>query len=49
MGDWMTNQASNVTYLLDSGVPGIVYSGDKDFIVNWRGGEAWTHELKWSK
>ena len=45
----MTNQASNVTYLLDSGVPGIVYSGDKDFIVNWRGGEAWTHELKWSK
>lgn len=25
----------------------LVYSGDKDWICNWRGGEAWTHDTKW--
>jgi cathepsin A (carboxypeptidase C) len=25
----------------------LVYSGDKDFICNWRGGEAWTEATKW--
>jgi len=26
----------------------LVYSGDKDFVCNWRGGEAWTAATKWS-
>lgn len=26
----------------------LVYSGDKDFICNWRGGEAWTNAVNWS-
>ena len=26
----------------------LVYSGDKDFICNWRGGEAWTNAVEWS-
>ena len=26
----------------------LVYSGDKDWICNWRGGEAWTHEVEWN-
>merc|ERR1711976_880689 len=25
----------------------LVYSGDQDFICNWRGGEAWTNEAVW--
>lgn len=45
MGDWMNNYSKYVTYLLESGIRGLVYSGDKDFICNWRGGEAWTHAL----
>lgn len=45
LGDWMTNQAENVAYLINEGVNGLVYSGDKDFICNWRGGEAWTNKL----
>lgn len=45
LGDWMTNQAENVAYLVEEGVNGLVYSGDKDFVCNWRGGEAWTDFL----
>jgi len=26
----------------------LVYSGDKDFVCNWRGGEAWTNAVEWS-
>lgn len=26
----------------------LVYSGDKDFICNWRGGEAWTNKVDWN-
>ena len=25
-----------------------MYSGDKDFVCNWRGGEAWTNAVEWS-
>ena len=25
----------------------LVYSGDRDFICNWRGGEAWTNVVEW--
>lgn len=49
LGDWLENLSDKVAYLADSGVKVLVYSGDKDFICNWRGGEAWTNEVKWSK
>jgi cathepsin A (carboxypeptidase C) len=44
----MTNLSPKVTDILESGLDVLVYSGDKDFICNWRGGEAWTHEVNWS-
>lgn len=47
LGDWMVDFSAVVTYLLQSGVKGLVYSGDKDFVCNWRGGEAWTNALDW--
>jgi cathepsin A (carboxypeptidase C) len=49
LGDWVTNLQSSVTNLLSNGVKVLVYSGDKDWICNWRGGEAWTNSLQWSK
>jgi carboxypeptidase C (cathepsin A) len=49
LGDWMLNLAPKVTDILNDGsLDVLVYSGDKDFICNWRGGEAWTHGCKWS-
>jgi len=48
LGDWMTNLAPKVTELLDGGLDTLVYSGDKDFICNWRGGEAWTDAVEWT-
>jgi len=45
LGDWVKDLSSKVAYLLDNGVRGLVYSGDVDFICNWRGGEAWTKNL----
>jgi cathepsin A (carboxypeptidase C) len=48
LGDWVNNLATKITGVLESGVEVLVYSGDKDFICNWRGGEAWTHGVEWS-
>lgn len=48
LGDWMYNLAPKVSDILEAGVKILVYSGDKDFICNWRGGEKWTHDTKWS-
>ena len=48
LGDWVTDLSKEVTYLLENKVNVLVYSGDKDFICNWRGGEAWTNALQWS-
>jgi cathepsin A (carboxypeptidase C) len=48
LGDWMNNFEPSVKLALDAGVDILVYSGDKDFICNWRGGEAWTNEIGWS-
>lgn len=48
LGDWMTNLAPKVTDLLNAGTDVLVYSGDKDFICNWRGGEKWTNEVAWT-
>lgn len=43
----MLNLAPKVTDILNSGLDVLVYSGDKDFICNWRGGEAWTNKVDW--
>jgi len=49
LGDWLVNLSDKVSYLVGAGVKVLVYSGDKDFICNWRGGEAWTNEVNWAK
>jgi carboxypeptidase C (cathepsin A) len=48
LGDWMTNLMPQVGSILDNtDVEVLVYSGNKDWICNWRGGEAWTNDTKW--
>ena len=44
----MLDLSPKVTEILDYGLDVLVYSGDKDFICNWRGGEAWTHAVDWT-
>jgi cathepsin A (carboxypeptidase C) len=48
LGDWLNNLAAKVQYVLESGLQVLVYSGDKDFVCNWRGGETWTNAVTWS-
>ncbi len=49
LGDWMLNLMPQVAEMLDdSDLEVLVYSGDKDFVCNWRGGEAWTLATKWA-
>jgi cathepsin A (carboxypeptidase C) len=49
LGDWMLNLMPQVAWMLDNtDLEVLVYSGDKDWICNWRGGEAWTSATKWS-
>ena len=48
LGDWLTNLAAKVESVLESGLQVLVYSGDKDFVCNWRGGEAWTKAVQWT-
>jgi len=43
----LTNLVHDVSYLIEKGIFVFVYSGDKDFICNWFGGEAWTNAVKW--
>ncbi|CUM65067.1 uncharacterized protein PRCAT00002689001 [Priceomyces carsonii] len=47
-GDWMKPFHKAVTDLLELGLPVLIYAGDKDFICNWLGNQAWTNELEWS-
>jgi len=47
LGDWVVSMSTKVTSILSHGVDVLVYSGDKDFICNWRGGEAWTNAVEW--
>jgi len=50
LGDWMTNLMPQVGWMLDNtDIEVLVYSGDKDWICNWRGGEAWTLAAKWEQ
>eukprot|EP01017_Pseudomicrothorax_dubius_P039852 TRINITY_DN6168_c0_g1_i4.p1 TRINITY_DN6168_c0_g1~~TRINITY_DN6168_c0_g1_i4.p1 ORF type:complete len:439 (-),score=84.20 TRINITY_DN6168_c0_g1_i4:144-1460(-) len=46
--DNLYDLSNSVTYLLENNVSVLVYNGDRDFICNWRGGEAWTNKLKWA-
>jgi len=48
LGDWIVNLQSSVTNLLNNNVKVLVYSGDKDYVCNWKGGEAWTNSLNWA-
>jgi cathepsin A (carboxypeptidase C) len=48
LGDWVTNLSDKIANVLESGLEVLVYSGDKDFICNWRGGESWTSNVPWS-
>jgi cathepsin A (carboxypeptidase C) len=48
LGDWVVDMASKITGILEAGVEVLVYSGDKDYICNWRGGEAWTNGVEWT-
>lgn len=43
--DEVRSLTKQVIESLDAGVQVLVYSGDKDWICNWRGGEEWTNLL----
>jgi cathepsin A (carboxypeptidase C) len=45
LGDWIRTLAPKITDVLETGLDVLVYSGDKDYVCNWRGGEAWVNEL----
>lgn len=47
-GDWMKPYHKKVIDLLEADLPVLIYAGDKDFICNWLGNEAWTNVLPWS-
>ncbi|CAH6719348.1 carboxypeptidase Y [[Candida] jaroonii] len=48
-GDWMKPDFKNaIIEVLESELPVLIYAGDKDFICNWLGNQAWTNELEWS-
>lgn len=48
-GDWMQSYFRDAIHdVVESGLPVLIYSGDRDFICNWLGGRAWVDQLKWS-
>lgn len=47
-GDWMKPYFKSVIDLLEQKLPVLIYAGDKDFICNWLGNQAWTNALQWS-
>eukprot|EP00193_Tetraselmis_chui_P018622 CAMPEP_0177770264 /NCGR_PEP_ID=MMETSP0491_2-20121128/10822_1 /TAXON_ID=63592 /ORGANISM="Tetraselmis chuii, Strain PLY429" /LENGTH=498 /DNA_ID=CAMNT_0019287447 /DNA_START=178 /DNA_END=1674 /DNA_ORIENTATION=+ len=48
MGDWMKDYAGLLPPMLESGVRGLIYAGDQDFICNWIGNSRWVDALEWS-
>ncbi|CAN6650644.1 carboxypeptidase Y [Trichomonascus vanleenenianus] len=47
-GDWMKPFQKSVANLLEDEIPVLIYAGDKDFICNWLGNQAWPQVLEWS-
>lgn len=47
-GDWMKPYHRAVIELLEKDLPVLIYAGDKDFICNWLGNQAWVNALEWS-
>ena len=45
--DLATSMSPEVEFLLESKIDVMLYFGDKDYICNWRGGEALANSLKW--
>ncbi|OBA20582.1 hypothetical protein METBIDRAFT_32558 [Metschnikowia bicuspidata var. bicuspidata NRRL YB-4993] len=48
-GDWMRPYHKNVVDMLEADLPVLIYAGDKDFICNWLGNQAWVDKLPWSE
>lgn len=48
-GDGSKPFHQDVAYLLDNGTPVLIYAGDKDYICNWLGNQAWVNALEWSE
>ncbi|QPG76520.1 carboxypeptidase C [Brettanomyces nanus] len=46
-GDWMKPFHKDVLTILQNRVPVLIYAGDKDFICNWLGNQAWSTLLPW--
>ena len=43
--DHSKDYSPTVTAVLNSGIGFFVYNGDRDFVCNWRGAEAWTNAI----
>ncbi|CAN6675059.1 vacuolar serine-type carboxypeptidase Atg42p [Trichomonascus vanleenenianus] len=46
-GDWVQPYQKHITSILQHKVPILIYAGDKDFICNWLGNQAWTKAIEW--
>ena len=45
--DWMKDYQQKIVGPIESGVRGLIYAGDLDFICNWLGNQAWSLALPW--
>ena len=45
--DLATSVSPDIEYLVDNNVDVMLYFGDKDYMCNWRGGEALVNSLNW--
>ena len=47
-GDWCTPVSNDIAFSLHNGVRVMLFYGDKDYICNWRGGEALANGINWN-
>ncbi len=45
--DWCTPVTRDIAYAVEHGVRIMLFYGDKDYICNWRGGEALARNIEW--